>query len=168
MTMPSDVMQPPQNDPSRGTVCAGGVDTVYQHAGRGAPLIFFGPPQTPFREALLTRLSQRYRVIAPDLEHPASVATFSIWLREFLQALTPRAAILVASEAWIAQLLSFTVLEPEFTARLVLLLDAPAAMDCPDPIDERLANAGVPVLLTWVHLDNPQAALESIEQYLDS
>ena len=144
--LPSDVVS--------ACVVAGAVDTPYQAAGRGAPVVILS--DAPRRLAtLLTRLPRRLRVVAPTLragEPPARAAAtdFSGWLGSFLDALGVARVALVADSWLAAPAVGFALLDPARVARVALLQSGPPVVGVTDGgIADRLASGGA-LMASWL------------------
>jgi hypothetical protein len=158
------------------SVVAGGThdeSTHYQRAGRGASVILLSGDGTT-ANALLAGLPRHFRLIAPNV--PASLAVtggdFQTWLRGFLDALGVTRAAIVAGPCFAAQVLGFSLMEPERVGQIVFLIGpcgTSFGADGERGVVDRLEKAGQSLLVVPLDQTDPAAfarSLASIEAFL--
>lgn len=106
----------------------GTLETCYQRAGTGAPVLLLFPTgldgtRDPLGAALFARLATRYRVVAPTV--PAGVGgagvPLSKWLRELIDGLGLVLPTMIAEESLAGALLGFSLVDPGRIAGLVAI-----------------------------------------------
>ncbi|HEY9226130.1 MAG TPA: hypothetical protein VIP11_05755 [Gemmatimonadaceae bacterium] len=151
--MPNPVAQ----DVAHASVVAGGAngfETHYLRAGRGSSILVLAS-DPKISEALISDLPRRFRSIAPKLPlvESAPPPEFNPWLRGFLDALGIARTAIVAGPCHAAQVIGFTLNEPERVSRIVFLLGicgewAGDGEDWGRGIADKLGIAGQPLLVT--------------------
>ena len=159
----------------RAGVVAGGVDTRYLGAGRGAPVLVLSDDPAR-RTALLKQLPLGLRVIAPELPpspHPrVERPDFPAWLGCFLEALGLWRVAMVADAALIVPSVDMALADPERVTSLVLLQRGlPNEGTEADGFDAQIGALpnGIPLLSTWVgagELSSLERAIPHIAGFL--
>jgi hypothetical protein len=157
----------PVADVVHACIVAGGLDgreTHYLRAGTGRPvLLLAGDPSVS--GALVGALPRHFRAIAPRISPPSPDAPeFIPWIRGFLDALgIPRASIVVGP-CFAAQILAFSLLEPERVERLVFLIGACGdwSADVDEGLVDRLGTSGQPLLATAFDPSDAPAASRTV------
>lgn len=125
----------------RAVVQAGATSTVYLRAGAGRPVLVLrrSTAPHPLWTPLITAVSDRFRVIAPEIEGGRD--DFGQWLRHFLDGLGVPPVHILADEAMAAPAIGFAILEADRVERLVVI-----SPDGP-PAANEIIPSGPPVLL---------------------
>jgi hypothetical protein len=157
---PTPVLEPASY--ARCVVLADGIETSYRRAGRGAAVLFLGPPRN-VGAAILDTLPCGFRVFAPEL--PSFAPSFCDWLRGFLDGLGVGSACIIAEREMILPALGFGVLEPLRVERLVVLVEgepdeAPPAGGTPDHFD----SAGHPLLVVCSDISDTERIDNAVDQ----
>ena len=137
-----------------------GADTHYLRAGRGAPvLLLAGDPAVA--GALIGGIPRRFRSIAPNFSgaKPIKTSEFNAWIRGFLDALGIGRVAIVVGPCFAAQVLGFSLLEPDRIDRVVFLLGAcgTSAAEDGQGISDRFDRAGQPLFVTPFDATDPVA-----------
>lgn len=115
----------------RATVTVGAIETSYQRAGTGRPLVLLVPP--PPDVTVLTPLLARWRVIVPEstsvLALPGAPGStpFATWLRGFLDGLGLQRACVVADASVAVALATVRAQQPELIDHVEIIGRPPHA-----------------------------------------
>ena len=138
----------------RALVCVGTIETPYTRAGSGSTLVLVAA-DAGARQSLIAALSRRFCVIAPDTPAPGDPsvagASFSGWLRGFLDALGADRVTLVSDGRFGAAAIAFAVIDPDQVDSVVIVFHGTAELsDCRTAIPARIRR-GNDLLLMWMN-----------------
>lgn len=141
--LPALAESPAESPPAAGVsavIQVGTIETRYQRAGCGSPVILLGSHGVadPTDALLFRALGERFRVIAPERpqvvagEPPFDTAEASVslstWLRDMIDGLGLERPSIVADDGFGIAALSFALTDPERMDRLVVV-----SRDAADP-----------------------------------